>query len=129
MAAVKSSAAGFSLVETLVALAILGIALTGILPSFLSQAQTNSRCAERSGAVLAAQQMLESMRLTDPETMPDEGAAAPQLLTIGGVEYEVVVRYCANEALCNPVSRHITVDVNLRGRKIYDVETIYTQLR
>ena len=44
---------GFTLTESLLALAILGVALAAILPTFLTYADTNTLNEERSGALLA----------------------------------------------------------------------------
>lgn len=119
---------GMSLVEALVALAILGITLTSILPAFTNQTQVNRRCQERSAAVVAAQQAMESLRFEDPQTMPDEGAMAPQLVTVGEMQFEVVTRFCVNAEMCDADSRHLTVEVLSNGQKIYEVQTVYTQL-
>jgi type II secretory pathway pseudopilin PulG len=120
---------GATLVEALVALAILGVALTGILPSFITQLQSNTRSEERTSAVVAAQLVMDFHRLEDPEAMPTTGTSAPQLVTIGGLEYEVTTRYCVEPAFCGDESRHLVVEVHRLGRKIFDVETVYTQLR
>lgn len=120
---------GATLVEALVALAILGVALTGILPSFITQLQSNTRSEERTSAVIAAQLVMDFHRLEQPRDMPTNGASAPQLITIGGLEYEVITRYCVQPVYCNDEARHLLVEVNRRGRKIFDVQTVYTQLR
>ena len=108
---------GFTLVETLVALVILGIALTGILPAFTSHTRVNARSQQRSGAIVAAQQVLESLRLDDPAAMPEAGSTAPQLVLVGDVPYEVITHYCENESLCDDASRHLTVEVQLDGKR------------
>lgn len=120
---------GATLVEALVALVILGVALAGILPSFTTQLHSNARCEQRSGAVSAAQQVLDALRLEDPAAMPMIGTSAPQLIMVGELQYEVITRYCADNTYCNTESRHLIVEVQRDGRTIYDVETIYTQLR
>ena len=56
---------GFTLVEALCATAILGIALVGILPTFTTYVDSNTRSEERSGAMAAGQQVLEQVRLLD----------------------------------------------------------------
>lgn len=123
------AARGVTLIETLVALAILGISLAGILPSFVTQLHSNTRNEERSGAVIAAQWVLDSLRLQDPSTLPATGASAPQLVTIGASPYEVTTRYCQRTAFCGVNSRHLRIEVRLRNRELYDVETVYTRLR
>ncbi len=120
---------GFSLVESLVAMAILAILAAGVLPSMLTQIDSNARSELRIAAISAAQQTFEELRLQDVETFPQSGSAAPRQIRVGDRELEVVVRYCANESFCSATSRHFTVDVFQEGRKIYDAETVYTQLR
>lgn len=125
----ERSESGSTLVETVVALFLLGLALTGILPAFSTILQTNTRCENRSNAVAAAQQVLDALRIEDPETLPISGASAPQLLTVGGDEFEVITRFCVVASLCSPTRRQIVVEVQRSGSKVFDVETIFAQLR
>ncbi len=62
--------------------------------------------------------------------MPTTGSDAPVEITMGPRSYEVTVTYCLNTAICvtNNV-RHITVEVVYRDEIIYEVETVYAQLR
>jgi general secretion pathway protein I len=130
------SARGFTLVEALVAMALLGIAAAAILPAFMVQYDANSRAEIRGGAITAAQQVLEDLRLQDPHTMPDPLGSGdppdqPRQVAVGDQTYDVVARYCERAEFCPPAapgSRHITVEVSFQGRIVYVVETIYTQL-
>jgi prepilin-type N-terminal cleavage/methylation domain-containing protein len=120
---------GFTLTESLVALSILGIALAGILPSFLSHLDANSLTEERSAGVAAAQQVMEGLRHTDPASMPSSGKSAVQLVTVGNREYEVLTHYCVVPKYCDADSRHILIEVGYGGQTIYTLETVFTQLR
>lgn len=120
---------GFTLVETLVAMGILSMVVVGVLASFMVQSASNTRSEQRTEAVAVAEQTLEFLRLDDPETMPDSGTTGPQLVNLNGREYEVYTSYCAQSGYCSDTARHLVVQVFLNGREVYDVETIYTQLR
>ena len=120
---------GFTLTESLIALAIMGIALAAILPTFLTYADTNDLSEERSGAVAAAQEIMEGLRQADPVSLPSTGSSAPQLVAVGQREYEVVASFCTDIQYCGLDSRHILIEVSHGGRTIYTVESVYTQLR
>jgi type II secretory pathway pseudopilin PulG len=118
-----------TLVEALIAVAILGIAVTAVMPAFMSLMDVNTRDEERSGALAATQHVLEELRHDDPATMPDSGADPLQLIVIDGREYEVLVRYCTTAAYCGDDSRHLLVEVSYGGREIAAVESVFTRLR
>jgi prepilin-type N-terminal cleavage/methylation domain-containing protein len=129
MAAVSASR-GSTLVESLVALAILGIVAAGVLPAFTSQLDANRRNEVRSEAILAAQQSMEALRILDPQSeIPSGGSSAPRLVRVDDREFEVVTHYCEREDLCDTNARHIRIEVWFDERVVYDVETVYTQLK
>ena len=120
---------GFSLTEALVAVAILAMVAVGVLPAFMTHMDANSRNELRSGAISAAQERLEALRLVDPSGLPTSGSTDPQLVTVDGREFEVVTHYCERTEYCqSDASRALRVEVRFDGRTIYDVETVYTQL-
>ena len=119
---------GFSLLEVTAAVGLISIAAIGILPSFMVHLQSNTRSEIRAGAVLAVEQTMEGLRLVDPATLPDSGQSAPQLITIGERSYTVVTSYCVKSDFCDTNARHLEVEVFHGGRRIYGVETVYTQL-
>jgi type II secretory pathway pseudopilin PulG len=125
------SSRGFSLVEALVALFLLGMTAVAVMPAFLTQADANTRNEQRSDAVGLAQQRLEALRFTDVDLMPTGGTDA-STTTIGSRAYELRTIYCTQAQYCPPASpgsRHLLVEVWLDGAKVYDVATIYTELR
>jgi prepilin-type N-terminal cleavage/methylation domain-containing protein len=126
------SSRGFSLVEALVALFVLGITAVAVLPAFMSQMDANTRNEERSDAMGIAHQRLEALRFQDVDLLPTGGPAESSAVTIGNRQYELRTRYCTQAQYCPPVdpgSRHLLVEVWLDGKKVYDVATIYTELR
>lgn len=120
---------GFTLTEALLAVSIMGIVLAAILPTFLTYSDANTLSEERSGAVAAAQQTMESWRQVDPTTMPSSGTAPVEVVSIGGRDYEVLVRFCSDPGLCDVDTRHILLEVRYGGRLTYTLETVYTRLR
>lgn len=123
------SCRGFTLVESLVAMAIIGLIAVAIVPAFLTQLDSNARSEVRTGSIAAAQQILEDLRIPDPGTLPPAGAAGPVAVVVGDHVFDVVVHYCLTESYCDDASRHLKVEVFHKGRKTYDAETVYTQLR
>jgi general secretion pathway protein I len=124
-----SDARGFTLLEALVALAILGIALAGLLPAFQTFLDANSVSEERSNAVAAAQQVMELLRQQDPSSLPSSGTSTVETIQVGDHEYEVVATYCAEADYCSTAARHIVLEVSFAGNAVYQVETVFTQLR
>lgn len=120
--------AGFTLLECLVAMALLGIALAGLLPSFQSFMDANSFSEERSNAVAAAQSVMEALRQVDPSTLPNSGTSAVLAVAVGNHEYEVVTTYCGDVSFCSSAARHILLEVSFAGKTIYTVESVFTRL-
>jgi len=120
---------GFTLLEALVAMAILGIALAGLLPSFQSFMDANSLSEQRSNAVAAAQEVMEGLRQLDPSGLPSTGTSSVQAVTIGNHEYEVVANYCVETSYCSSAARHIVLEVSFAGKTVYTVESVFTRLQ
>jgi prepilin-type N-terminal cleavage/methylation domain-containing protein len=119
---------GFTLLEALVSLGILGITLVAMLPAFQSFMDANSVSEERSNAVAAAQVVIESLRHKDPASLPASGSSPVQAVTVGQHEYEILTHYCQNPSYCDADSRHIVVEVSFAGKDVYTVETVFTRL-
>ena len=79
-------------------------------------------------AIPASQQVLEALRLEDPEAMPSSGSLSPQTITVGSQQFQAIVSFCVNNIYCTTTSRHVTVDLFVDGMKVYDVETVFTKL-
>lgn len=120
---------GFSLVESLCALAILAIALIGVIPTFYVLVNVNTLSEQRSNAVAAAQQVMEGLRQASPSSLPSSGSSAVQQISVGHHDYEVTARYCTNPTFCSADMRHIILEVSFGGRNVYIVETVYTRLQ
>ena len=118
---------GISITEVLVALAILGIVLAVIVPTFTGNLAINTRSEASTQAAAAAQHVLEKLRLYDPAAgnYPPEGV---ENVTISGRTYQVSTTYCATAAYCTAASKHIQAEVRFNGETLFTAETVYTQL-
>ena len=119
---------GFTLLESLVAVAILGIVLAAIAPTFFTFMDVNTLTEERSGALAAAQETMEQLRQLDPTTLPDTGSSPLQVVTVGQRDFEVLTHFCTANQFCGDDSRHLLIEVSYGGRTVYSVESVFTAL-
>jgi len=120
---------GFSLIESLVGLALLAIVLAALIPAFLVLMDSNTFTEEHSAAAAAGQRVMEGLRLTDPGSLPTSGSSPVQIVTVDKRDFEVVTRFCQKPAYCSADTRHLTVEISYGGRKVYDVDTVYTRMQ
>ena len=120
---------GFTLLEALISLGILGVTLVAMVPAFQTLMDANSVSEERSNALAAAQEVMEGLRHEDPASLPASGSSAVQAISVGAHEYEVVTHYCRNTTYCDSDSRHIVVEVSFAGKDVYAIETVFTRLQ
>ena len=121
---------GFTLIETIVALGVFGVASAAIANGFIMQMRTNNQNTQRGESIAAAQFVLDQQRVIDPISMPASGTSAPQNVTVGSHTYSVTITYCAVPAYCvSPNVRHLRVNVSYQTVLRYSVDTVYAQLR
>lgn len=120
---------GFTLLEVLVSLTLLGIAGAAIVPALHSYSRFNRSMEIKSGALQAAQVILDEMRFQNPSTMRASGEDAAVTVDIGRERYAVSVAYCLRNQYCSSSSRHLKILVRHSEKVVYDVETVYTQLK
>jgi prepilin-type N-terminal cleavage/methylation domain-containing protein len=118
---------GFSLIESLVALAILSILLGSLIPMFYYYSHTNTHSEIRMEAVSVAQQLLDEYRQDNPSSMPSSGSTTSSVV-MNNRTFSVQTIYCSNASYCGPNTRHITIEVDYNGQRIYRTETVYTQV-
>jgi len=118
----------FTLLEVIVSLGIFSIVTVGIYPAVINHLQTNHLSAERTGAIQAAQQVLDSLRLVNPGTLPSSGSTQSEQI-IGDKEFQVTTIFCGTAAYCASNTRHLRVEVFYEGEFRFDTETVYTQLK
>lgn len=87
----RTNEAGFTLVETVVAMVVMMVAALAAASLFLYAVRNNTGGSERAMAMAVAQQQVEQLRSVayDDATLAP-GTAAPQLMTIAGRRYNVV---------------------------------------
>ena len=142
----KGNAQGFSIIEMLVALVILGVALTSILPVFINYANINRRTAVRAEAISVAEQVMDELRQRNfaqwDAYRESVKASGIQIATVkdndnsdGGRTYIPMVSWCDKDlklTLCkgdnadkDNQQRHVQVTVNFNGQAQYSVTTVY----
>ncbi|MFB9993201.1 prepilin-type N-terminal cleavage/methylation domain-containing protein [Deinococcus oregonensis] len=120
---------GFSLVELLVTMAILGIIIGVMLTAIASNTQLNSKTEQTAQATVAAQQVLDDTRTSDPSTLPLSGADPVDIVNVGGRDYKVTLRYCVpTPNYCSGNARQIQATVEYGGKPLFTVETVFTNV-
>ena len=123
-----SRTAGFSLIEALVALALLSIALGGIIPVFVSYSAINLQSEVRSNAVFAAEKALDELRATPFSSWSSAGGATTisAVENVGGRNYTVTSVWSSYGGLDN--SREVTTAVVYKGKEYFQATTVFTEL-
>jgi prepilin-type N-terminal cleavage/methylation domain-containing protein len=119
---------GFSLIESLIGLALLAIVLVSLLPAFTTLMDANSFSEEHSAALAAGQLVTERLRLVDPGKLPTSGSSSVVAVTVDGRDFEVQTHFCRVSEYCSAGTRHVTVEIRYGGQKVYDVDTVYTRM-
>lgn len=126
----SSCADGFTILEVVVAMGMLGVVLVSTGNAFVSISGHNSAMELRSAAINAAQMTLDDLRQQSPTSLPDSGSATPVAVTVENKDFTILVHFCRNAAFCTSAStRHIVVEVEHKAKEVFSVETVYTQLR
>jgi prepilin-type N-terminal cleavage/methylation domain-containing protein len=121
--------AGFSLMEVLMSMVLLGVVGAGLAPGMLMNVKAITRNELRSESIAAAQQVLDDLRTEDPTTLPSTGDTEATA-SINGRTFDITTYYCLESTICDSGnSRHLTVEVRYKNERIYGVETVFTQLR
>lgn len=111
----ESKNLGFTLVEVIIAIAILTLAITPLVRNFVSSAKVNGKSKEVLKATEAAQNIFEGMAGRNPKNLiielsGDASLAHPDLRFIKkGVTYDHFVEY---EVVVDPVTNKIKYDAN-----------------
>ena len=119
---------GFSLVEAIIAMAILSVVLAAVAPLFISYSQTNMQSQRRTEAVAVAQMEMDGLRKKPFADWPASGSVHSSPGNQANNIYNIKTSYCTAELpFCDSGARHIRVEVMKDGRTYYQVETVYTQ--
>ena len=127
---------GVTLVEALVAIAIIGIVLAATVPAFVGNLRINTDNETRSGAVTAAQTVMDRLRgdAAWPEYGgPPGGPMVPPVVTVetSARSYDVRIDYgpyCDDAGTCYAGARRVELEVTHGGRTFYRLATVFTQL-
>lgn len=122
------SQAGFTLIEILVSLAIFCVVSAVMAPSFMYHLKINTQAELKNGAIAVTQQVLDSIRPIDVSTLPTSGSST-QNISAGERTFSLKTIYCNNASWCSMSSRHIKIEVSYKNKKIYETETVFSQLR
>lgn len=121
---------GVTLIEVLVSMSLFAIASLAIGHAFNTHVMFNNKSEKKSGAIVAAQQVLDQLRVLDPATFPTSGSDADRSVTVGSRTYTVSVQYCNPTTYCTSNNiRFIHVAAKLNGQTEYSVDTVFSQLR
>lgn len=118
---------GLTLLEVLVALAVLTIGLVAVVPSFTGFLHVNTGSEVMTDAANVAQTLFEGYRLEDPTTMPTSGTTT-STVTYQGRTFQVATTYCVQSTYCGSGSRDIQVAVSYENNEVFRAETVYTQV-
>lgn len=117
--------AGFTLIEALVALGVLVIILSAIIPLFLSNTRMNTMSERRSRGASAVENVLDDLRA---QTINTKSGTQDISTVVGGQTYTVRVTYCRLPALCTDNSRMVTATAMLAGVSYYQAETVFSEV-
>ena len=119
---------GLSIIEAVMAIAILAIALASIVPAMTSYTSINSKQEVRTGAAIAAQQALDNLRQKKFDAWPESGST--QEIGADTNTYEVKMSYCAkgtSDCHTTDTARHVRLEVGHNDKLVYEVQTVYTR--
>lgn len=125
---------GLSIIEAIVALAIIGIILAILIPSFVGNLRINNRTELRGVAIGLAQQRLEELRAQLPVPLPTTESSSSSSVAVQGRTFAVQTTYCPSDvpltspptATCTATRVLVRVQVSYLGSVLYAAETVYT---
>ena len=141
------SESGFTLVEAVVGMIIFLIASTAIVPVFATYRLATIRNDVKVGAVAIAQQVMDTVRITDaltldpantlltettyPASAPGVGGQSLSALSYKGKTYSASITYCKNASFCTSTSKHVVINVFQGGSTapVFQLETVYSSLQ
>ncbi len=137
---------GFTLTESLVAVIILSLTFSIMLPAFLNFGIENAKGRMRSGAIAVSNSILSDLRKTKFDDLDDQLGETTTDIEQMGYSYRVTQYICTDlsgspldaddpAATCeetvaqNDFSRQILLIVEINNEPIYRVQTIFSQLK
>lgn len=128
--AVTREESGFTMLETLVSIAIFGIFSATMINTVLAFVRRINETQVQTEAVAIANRKFDELRQERPDALPSSGTVGPEAARSGEFNFQIFTTYCGTAALCpSSRTRHVRVDVRLRGRSVFDAESVFTRLR
>ena len=123
------SEVGFTLVEVIVALAIMGVVIAASTTSFMTHLRANYSAEIVFEGEQATQSVIDDLRYVEVSSLPDSGTDAPRSISMNELrDFQVYVTYCPEEVYCSSdMVRHLRVRADYRGEAVYETETVFTQ--
>lgn len=117
---------GFTLIEAIVALALMGVVVSALLPSLVQSMRANTDSELRTGAVAVAQQEIDGLRGNG--NWPASGTV--RVVETALTTYQATLTWgpWCEGANCFAGAREIHVAVRHQGRLLYQVRTVFTAL-
>ena len=121
---------GFGILEAVLAVALLGVALAGIVPVFVNYANANKNAEVRTGAVTVAERLLDELRQRPFASWNAfRTDVAKTKIETGLRAYDATIVWDTPDLTLGNGSeiRHVRVEVFFSGERYYSVETVFTQ--
>lgn len=126
---------GFTLVETLVAIAVLGITLTLFTTAFLANTSLNNTVDRRAEATRIGEKILEGYRQNSNYGVLATSAPVSQSITRNGQTYVALTTFCAatrpadlmTKMPCSDTAVFIELNVSQNSKVLYSASTYYTR--
>ena len=120
---------GLTLMEALAAMIMVTVLIVSIIPALVSFTHINQKSEWRSGAVDVAELLLEKYRTQKVgDILPTTAESQTETINMGGVDYEAKTFFCQTISFCDNETTHIKVEVSYNNEKLYEVETVFTNL-
>ncbi len=115
--------------EAMAAMVIVTILIVALVPVLVSFTHVNKKSELRSGAVDAAELLLERYRTLEiGDTLPTTVHTHTETVTVADRDYETKTLFCETSSYCDNETTHIKVEVSFHSEQLYNVETVFTRL-
>ncbi len=131
----RECSGGFTLIETLVAIAVLGVTLTLLTTAFLANTNLNSVVDQRADATRIGETVLESYRQNSNYGVLAVSAPISQNFTRNGRTYVARTTFCPDtrsadltaKMPCSDTAVFIELTISRNSTVLYSASTYYTR--